>query len=331
MLGNMTNISFQSPEFLLLLLAIPAIIAWHIWRKPDREVKMAVPDLASTSSSGLLGYTQYIMPLLRAISFILLVCASARPQQTLKEEEITAEGIDIMIAMDVSTSMLAEDFSPNRIEVSKALGQEFILKRPYDRIGLVVFAGEAYTQSPLTTDHQIVNNLLSQLRCGVLKDGTAIGMGLSSAVNRLKDSESNSRIIVLLTDGVNNEGYIDPYQASNIAKELGIKVYTIGIGSNGLAKSGQQGGFFRSRRSRVELDEALLQHIAVETGGKYYRAQTAEDLQTVYNEIDQLEKTKIEVNVMKRYTEEYRGLLLWALILLGIEFILRHTFLRSIV
>ena len=327
----MTNISFQSPEFLLLLLAIPAIIAWHIWRKPDREVKMAVPDLASTSSSGLLGYTQYIMPLLRAISFILLVCALARPQQTLKEEEITAEGIDIMIAMDVSTSMLAEDFSPNRIEVSKALGQEFILKRPYDRIGLVVFAGEAYTQSPLTTDHQIVNNLLSQLRCGVLKDGTAIGMGLSSAVNRLKDSESNSRIIVLLTDGVNNEGYIDPYQASNIAKELGIKVYTIGIGSNGLAKSGQQGGFFRSRRSRVELDEALLQHIAVETGGKYYRAQTAEDLQTVYNEIDQLEKTKIEVNVMKRYTEEYRGLLLWALILLGIEFILRHTFLRSIV
>jgi Ca-activated chloride channel homolog len=328
---KISNISFQNPEFLLLLLVIPMITAWHIWRKPDKDISMSMPDLGSIGGTHWMNYLQYLLPLLRAISFILLVCALARPQQSLKEEEITAEGIDIMIAMDISTSMLAEDFRPNRIEVSKALAQEFVLKRPYDRIGLVVFAGEAYTQSPLTTDHQIVNTLMSQLQCGILKDGTAIGMGLSSAVNRLKDTESKSRIIVLLTDGVNNEGYIDPYQASNIAKELGIKVYTIGIGSNGYAGSGQRGGIFSNRKSRVELDEKLLQHIATETKGKYYRAQTAQDLQTVYNEIDQLEKTKIEVNVMRRYTEEYRWLLALALSLLAIEFLLRHTLLRSVV
>lgn len=328
---NISNISFQNPEYLLLLLVIPIVAAWQIWRKPDKEISLSVPDLGAMDSFNWIDYLRYLMPVLRALALALLICAIARPQQSLKEEEITAEGIDIMIAMDLSTSMLAEDFKPNRIEVSKALAQEFVLKRPYDRMGLVVFAGEAYTQSPLTTDHQIVNNLLSQLQCGILKDGTAIGMGLSSAVNRLKDTESKSKIIVLLTDGVNNEGYIDPYQASNIAKELGIKVYTIGIGSNGYAPSGQQNRFFQARKSRVELDESLLKHIATETGGKYFRAQTAEDLQTVYSEIDRLEKTKIEVNVMKRYTEEYRWLLALALCLLGFEFLLRHTLLRSVV
>lgn len=331
MLGIATNISFQNPELLLLLLAIPIAIAWHIWRKPDREIKMSVPDLSSTDSSGLLAFTPYILPLLRALALILLICALARPQQMLKEEEINAEGIDIMIAMDVSTSMLAEDFLPNRLEASKVLGQEFILKRPYDRLGLVVFAGEAFTQSPLTTDHQVVVSLMSRLRCGILESGTAIGMGLSTAINRLKDSENKSRIVVLLTDGVNSGGYIDPYQASNIAKELGVKVYTIGIGTNGYATYTSNDRLQRKRKFKVEIDEQLLNHIAYETGGRYYRAQTAEDLQAIYSEIDQLEKTKIEINVLQRYTEEYRSLLFLALIFLGLEFLLRHTLLRSVV
>lgn len=278
-------------------------------------------------------YLYRLLPILKALAFISLVFALARPQLSLKEEEIKAEGIDIIIAMDISTSMLAEDFTPNRIEVSKALAQEFVSKREHDRLGIVVFGGEAYTQTPLTTDHDIVNNLLSQLECGILKDGTAIGMGLSSAVNRLKESEAESKVIVLLTDGVNNSGYVDPRKAAEIATEFDIKVYTIGIGSNGVTSmpnSGNRRQGFNFRRMRAELDEQLLYEIAQVTGGTYFRATTGEDLKLVYDEIDKLEKTEIEVNIMRRYTEEFRFFLIIGLILLGFDFLLRKTLLHNI-
>ncbi len=320
-----SNISFLNPEFLLLLVIIPIVIFWQIWRKPQREVDVRMSDLSAFTDSKL-DWISLIYPILRALAFTLLTIAIARPQQTLKEEEINAEGIDIMIAMDVSLSMQAQDFKPDRMTVSKSLAQDFVLKRTYDRIGLVIFGGESYSQSPLTTDHQIVNTFLSQLQAGMLGDGTAIGMGLASSLNRLKESESKSKVIILLTDGVNNSGYIDPYQAANIAKELGIKVYSIGIGSNGFANGG---GRF-NRRARVELDEKLLYHIANESGGYYYRAESSEDLESIYNAIDQLEKTKIEVNVMKRYTEEYRPFLIGGLLILLLEFLLSHTFIRKV-
>ncbi len=322
---GLSNISFLNPEFLLLLVFIPIVAFWQLWRRPQREVDLRMSDLSAFSDTKL-DWISWIYPILRTLAFTLLTIAIARPQQTLKEEEINAEGIDIMIAMDVSLSMQAQDFKPDRMTVSKSLAQDFVLKRTYDRIGLVIFGGESYSQTPLTTDHQIVNTFLSQLQAGMLGDGTAIGMGLASSLNRLKESESKSKVIILLTDGVNNSGYIDPYQAANIAKELGIKVYSIGIGSNGFANGG---GRF-NRRARVELDEKLLYHIANESGGYYYRAESSEDLESIYNAIDQLEKTKIEVNVMKRYTEEYRPFLIGGLLILLLEFLLSHTFIRKV-
>jgi Ca-activated chloride channel family protein len=241
--------------------------------------------------------------------------ALARPQLTLKEEEVNAEGIDIIISMDTSSSMLNRDFRPNRIEASKKMAAEFVTKRKYDRIGLVVFAAEAFTQCPLTTDHAVIRSFISSLQCGMLEDGTAIGMGLASAVNRLKESEAKSKIIILLTDGLNSEGYINPDTAADIAKEFGIKIYTIGIG--------------RAGRFKNSIDEPLLNAIAQKTGGLYYRAQSEAALSQIYDQIDQLEKTKVEINTFKRYSEEFRRFLTWGLIFLGLEYLLKYTLLKT--
>lgn len=267
------------------------------------------------------------------LAVALLIIAMARPQSEHAEESVKGEGIDIFLVMDLSSSMLARDFEPDRLSVSKQVAIDFVSHRTYDRIGLAVFAGESYTQCPLTNDHEVLKEYLNGLACGAVEDGTAIGMGLAAAVNRLQDSEAKSKVVVLLTDGVNNAGYIRPATAAGIAKEFGIKVYTIGVGSYGQALSPVRRrvtGEYMFGVTNVEIDEDLLKDIAKETGGKYYRAASAEALKQVYDEIDQLEKTEVEITVYKRYVELYYWPLLAGVALLLFIFLLRSTFLRAL-
>jgi len=271
--------------------------------------------------------------LLKILAFGLLVVAFARPQDTLKEEKITTEGIDIVLATDISGSMLARDFKPDRLEASKNTGIEFIEARPNDRIGLVVFAGESFTQCPLTTDHNVLKKLLSEVKSGLIEDGTAIGMGLATAVNRLKDNESKSKIIILLTDGVSNKGFIDELTAAETAKEFDIKVYTIGVGSKGMAPFPAKDIFGRTvlQNVKVDLDEQVLKDIAKNTGGKYFRATDNNSLKNIYAEIDKLEKTEVEVTSIKRFKELFHPFALIASLLLIFDVLLRQTFFRGIV
>ncbi len=321
--------------FLLLLLLLLPLGWWWIGRQGARRfAEFRLPSLEAvrdltTWRARLRPY----LPVLRALAVALLVIALARPQLNLTEQSIKAEGVDIVLAMDLSSSMLAQDFRPNRLEVSKRVAREFVDNRPYDRLGLVVFAGEAFTQTPLTTDRRIVDDYLAGLQAGALDDGTAIGMGLATAVNRLKDSEANSKVIILLTDGVNNTGYQSPELAAQLAAEYGIRVYTIGIGTTGETLtpiSRRSDGEYIFGIARVEIDEALLQQIAEQTDGRYFRATSAEALEQIYNYIDELEKTEIETTVIKRYSEEFGGFALWALVLLVLELFLRYTVLRTV-
>jgi Ca-activated chloride channel family protein len=325
---------FLHPYLLLLLLGIPFLIWYHRKRRKKRYAALSLPSLGAFNGprswrSRLLA----LLPWFRLLAFSLLIVAIARPQLTRKEEKIKAEGIDIMLSMDLSSSMLAQDFDPDRLSKSKELAVEFVKGRPYDRVGLVVFAGESFTQCPLTTDHAILTNFLKELQCGILEDGTAIGMGLAGAVNRLKKSPAKSKIIILLTDGVNNAGYFKPLTAGEIAKELGIRVYCIGVGTTGEALtpvSRRSDGQFHFDMARVEIDEALLKEIAKMTGGQYYRATNAEDLKNIYRKIDKLEKTEIQVSSIKKYSEEFHWWALGALLILVFEFVARHSFLRSL-
>jgi len=328
------NITFVNPEFFLLLLLLPLIAAWYYFRYRQRYPEMRMSSLESLSEvQSIRGRLRALLPILRVLSFIALVIAMARPQLTLKEEEIKAEGVDIVLVMDLSSSMLAQDFKPDRLEVSKKVASDFVDKREYDRIGLGVFAGEAFTQCPLTTDHRVVKEFLAGLRCGILEDGTAIGMGLATAVNRLKESEAKSKVVILLTDGVNNAGYVKPMTASEIAREFEVKVYTIGVGSTGEAYSPvsrRSDGKYIFGLARVEIDEELLVQIADMTGGKYFRATSAESLESIYAEIDSLEKTEIEVTSIKRYSEEFHRFAFWGLLFLVFEMLLRYTIFRTI-
>jgi Ca-activated chloride channel family protein len=330
----LSGITFANPYWLLLLLVIPAMILWRRWRGKKMQVYLGIPTL-----EGLMPYRGWrakLEPMLTVLQYVslgALIIAMARPQKTLKEEVVKAEGIDIFMVMDLSSSMLAKDFNPDRLEVSKRVAIEFVEKRPYDRIGLAVFAGESYTQCPLTTDHRVVKDFLGSLQCGVLQDGTAIGMGLAAGVNRLKESEAKSKIIILLTDGVNNAGYIQPLTAAEIAKEFGVTVYTIGVGTIGDAlapMSRREDGRYVFGMTRVEIDEDLMRQIADMTGGQYFRATSAESLERIYAEIDSLEKTEMEVSVFNRYSEEYYKWLLAGLIGLGLYLLLKWTVLRRI-
>ena len=328
------NINFVNPEFLLLLLLIPIMAFWYYKKYQNRYAPLRMSSLKSLDGfHSLRGRLRSMLPILRALAFAALVIALARPQETLKEEEIKAEGIDIALVMDLSSSMLAQDFKPDRLEVSKRVAGEFVEKREYDRIGLAVFAGESFTQCPLTTDHRVVQEFLASLKCGLLEDGTAIGMGLATAVNRLKDSEAESKVVILLTDGVNNAGYVKPITAAEIAREFEVKVYTIGVGSTGDALapvSRRSDGRYIFGLAPVEIDENLLQQIAEMTGGRYFRATSAEGLEAIYREIDLLEKTEIEVTTIKRYSEEFHRFAFWGLLLLLLEITLRYTVLRTI-
>ena len=330
------TLNFVNPTFLWLLLLLPLLAIWYYYSYRNYYASVQLPGIGGGQRNGIQsirGRARSILPVLRLFALILLIIAIARPQETLKEEEIKAEGIDITLVMDLSSSMLAQDFKPDRLEVSKRVASEFVDKREFDRIGLAVFAGEAFTQCPLTTDHRVVKEFLSNLKCGILEDGTGIGMGLATAVNRMKDSESVSKVVILLTDGVNNVGYIKPRTAAEIAREFDVKVYTIGVGTTGDALtpvSRRSDGRYIFGLARVEIDENLLGEIAEMTGGRYFRATSAESLAEIYAEIDQLEKTEIEVTSIKRYSEEFYGFAFWALLLLSLEVLLRYTVLRTI-
>ena len=331
---NFRNITFINPEFLWLLLLVPAVIFWYYKKQHERFPTMRMSDLSAFGEeSSLKGSLSVLLPILRALAFITLVGALARPQATLKQQDIKAEGIDIVLAMDISSSMLARDFTPDRLEASKSVAEEFVDRRSFDRIGLVVFAGEVFTQCPVTTDHKIVKEFLSGLRCGILEDGTTIGEGLATAVNRLKDSQAKSKVVILLTDGVDMGGYIDPVTAAEIAKTYGIKVYTIGVGTRGMASVPSDmliNGEFVYTLRRVEIDEDLLKEIAEKTNGKYFRATNESALFNVYQEIDRLEKTEMDITTVKRYSEEYYLWMSLGLFFLLIEFILRYTVFRTI-
>jgi len=332
---KLQNIEFLHPWLLLLLLVIPFLYWWNKYKTEKTKAYIPMPSLQGLGKNStnwkILLYK--LMPYLKLAALSLLILAFARPRLSLKQESVNAEGIDIVLAIDVSTSMLATDFKPDRLEASKKVAIDFINNRPYDRIGLVVFSGEAFTFSPVTTDHDLLVSLVEQIQTGSIKDGTAIGNGLAAAVNRLKNSKSKSKVIILLTDGVNNSGYVDPETATELAKENGIKVYTIGVGSQGMANSpvGRQFGRLIYGMARVEIDERLLTNIAKATQGMYFRAKNENELAKIYDYIDKLEKTKIEVKVFKRYSEEFRFFLIPGLLLLLLILLLKKTLLRTIV
>ena len=296
------------------------------------QAAVDIPVLASIPVSSKAKLAKWVEPLYWT-AIALFIIAIARPQREYAEEIVKGEGIDIFLVMDLSSSMLARDFDPDRLTVSKQVAIDFVSHRLYDRIGLAVFAAESYTQCPLTHDHNVLINYLQGLECGQLEDGTAIGMGLAAAVNRLKDSDAKSKVVVLLTDGVNNAGYIRPATAADVAREFNIRVYTIGVGSYGQAISPvrrRSDGEYMFALTNVEIDEALLQSISEQTGGKYYRATSKERLQRVYEEIDRLEKTEVEVTVHKEYQELYYWPLIAGFLLLGFLYVARVTFLKTL-
>jgi len=328
---------FVSPEWFWLLALLPLVVAWY-WRKNRQlNAEWQMSSLGpSSAQSRFWAMVKTLLWVMRIIAMILIIVALARPRHVDQSTRIkTSRGIDIVMAIDVSASMLARDLMPNRLEALKAVAARFIDNRPNDRLGLVEYAGESYTKTPLTSDKTIVLSALKSIEYNtIIEGGTAIGMGLATAVNRLKESRAKSKVIILLTDGVNNSGFIDPRTASELAVEFGIKVYTIGLGSNGLALSPvgmRPNGQFQYGKVPVEIDEALLQEIAQTTGGLYFRATDNSKLGEIYQEINKLEKTEIEEFKYQQYDEGFRPLILAALGLLLFEFIMRQTAFKSFI
>lgn len=331
---NWNDITFDEPGYFFLLLLLVPIIVWYIlnYKKAHTTFQVSSTGVFSSLSQSYKYYLRHLPAILRGAIFILLVIVLARPQSLDSWENTSVEGIDIIIATDISGSMLARDFEPDRLEASKEVAKEFIGGRSNDRIGLVVFSGESFTQCPLTTDHKVLLNLFTDIKSGMIKDGTAIGMGLASAVNRLKDSEAKSKVIILLTDGVNNSGSIAPLTAAEIAEKFNIRVYTIGVGSTGTAPFPVQSPFggVQYVDQEVEIDEEVLQQIAEMTKAKYFRATDNDKLKEVYAEIDLLEKSKIDVTEFSKKKEEFLPFAILAALLLLIEVTLRNTVLRAV-
>lgn len=330
----MNHITFAHPYLLLLLLVIPMMAVWYLLRYRKQK-----PALQFSNISLFKGvhktFRQRAYPLLfvlRMVAVGAIVIALARPQSMLSRQEMKVEGIDIVLAMDVSGSMLAEDFKPNRLEAAKKVAADFIDGRKSDRMGLVVFAGEAFTQVPLTIDHNVLLKQLSTLKDGMMKDGTALGDGLATAINRIKDSEAKSKVIILLTDGINNQGAVDPQSAAEIAALYNIRLYTIGVGTQGLAPYPFRDAFGRKRYQNVpvELDENLLTQMAQSTvDGQYFRATNKKSLQQIFKQIDEMEKSKIDVTQYAQTKDEYMGWLILAAIALLLEILLGLFYFRS--
>ena len=331
------NFEFHSPEFLWLFALIPIIALWFFSSIKKESTLLSVPSIKSfEGSSSILSKMKPLLHVLRLLALSALIIALARPRNvSVSKKTKTNRGIDIVMAIDVSASMLAKDLQPNRLEALKRVAVDFVNRRPNDRIGIVVYAGESFTQTPITSDKSIVKRTISEIKWGQLEGGTAIGMGLGSAVNRLKESKAKSKVIILLTDGVNNAGFVDPKTATELAKELNIKVYTIGIGTNGMAPfpwaKDPRTGKLSFRNQQVEIDEELLRFIANQTDGQYFRATGNAKLKEIYDEIDKLEKTKIEEFKYYNYSEKYRFWVLLAGIFLILEFVLRNTLFKSFI
>lgn len=328
----MEGLEFANPGYLYLLLIIPLLAGWAVWRDRDRKNTLRFSSFSILPPQRrFLGWMRFLPLLLRLLSVGLIVVALARPQSFSKEENATTEGIDIMMSLDVSGSMQARDFSPNRLEAAKKLGMHFVSGRPNDRMGLVIFARDAYTMCPLTVDHATLLNQLNSVQMGMIDDGTAIGSGLATAVNRLLHSDAVSRVVILLTDGVNNSGEIAPYTAAEIAQSFGIRVYVIGVGSQGTAPFPVQTPFgVRYQDVEVHLDEPQMREMAALTGGQYFRATDNKTLAEVYDEIDKLEKSKIHVDEFTHRSEEFSTWLLWGIALLLADMVIRHVALRML-
>ena len=326
---------FKKTLFFLLLLVLVPYIVWYVMRYKQSLPSLKVPDTSKYVKvpKTFRLYLMHVPFLLRLILMTLVVCILARPQSKHSWSDTDVEGIDIMLAVDVSTSMLAQDFKPNRVEALKEIAQRFIEKRPNDNMGLTMFAGEAYTQCPLTTDHTVLMNLYNSVDCnmamrGIIDDGTAIGDGIMNAILRLKESQAKSKVIILLTDGVNNSGNISPQTAAEIAKKYGIRIYTIGIGKNGMAPYPLPTG--GTAMLPVEIDEQTMTKISTETGGQYFRAQKNAELDAIYQDIDKMERTKFNVKQFSRRGELYQPFALAALVVMLLEILLRTVVLKRL-
>ena len=326
------EITFAYKPFLLLLAVIPLLAAWYIWKQRDysSDIRFAHSAFVEGVKKSFRLRLLHLPFVLRMLVMGLLIVALARPQSSSRSQDVSVEGIDIMIALDISGSMLAEDFRPNRLEAAKQTALEFIEMRPTDRLGMTVFSGESFTLCPLTTDHVLLKELASGVKTGMVEDGTAIGDGLATALNRLRESQAISKVVILLTDGINNAGVIDPLTAAEIASVYGIRLYTIGVGSKGSVPYPFQTPIgVQYRQVEIPVDEGLLQQMAEMTGGSYYWADSQSKLQEIYEDIDQLERTRIDVTEYTRKTDEYLPLVLLAFLLLGLELVFRNTWLKT--
>ena len=324
------DITFGQPWFLLFLIVIPLLIWWYVSKNNQRQGAIIISDVSAKSLSSWKTSFRHFPFVLRLLAIVFIIAAIARPQTMFEEQNAEGEGVDIVLCIDVSGSMTAQDLKPNRLEAAKAVAIDFVNKRLTDRIAIVIFSGESFTQCPLTTDHGVLISAIENIRNGLLEDGTAIGSGLGTSVDRLRTSKSKSKVIILLTDGENNGGLIDPQTAKEIAKAFQIKVYTIGVGTDGYAPQPVNTPMgVVMQQGKVSIDEKLLNEIANETGGKYFRAKDNEGLAGIYDEINSLEKSKVEISTRTRYTEKFFPFVLIALALLLIEMVLKFTMFRK--
>ena len=329
----LNDVFFAYKPFLLFLLAIPLLIAWYLWKHKEREASIRYPHAAflAKQKRGIRARLIHLPFILRMLVLTVLIFALARPQSSSVSRDVSIEGIDIVLALDISGSMLAEDFKPNRLESAKKTAIDFINMRSGDRIGVTIFSGQSFTLGPLTTDHALLKELTSNVYTGMVEDGTAIGDGLATAVNRLRESQAISRVIILLTDGINNTGAIDPRTSAEIASVLGVRVYTIGVGSSGPVPYPFQTPMgTQYQQVEIPVDEGLLEEIASMTGGRYFWAENQRTLEEVYQEIDLMERSKIDVTEFSRKHDEYLPLVMIALFLLGLEVLFRNTWLKTI-
>ena len=324
------DISFQQPGFFLLLLIIPLLLAWYIRRNDRQQGVITISDTSATGMSSWRSVLRHIPFILRLFTVSLIIISLARPQTRFEEQNTEGEGVDIVLCIDVSGSMTSQDLTPNRLEAAKRVATDFVNKRSTDRIGIVIFSGESFTQCPLTTDHNVLLTAIQNIRNGLLEDGTAIGSGLGTSVDRLRTSQAKSKVIILMTDGENNGGLIDPRTAKEIAKAFSIKVYTIGVGTDGYAPQPVNTPMgIVMQNGKVSIDEKLLKEIAVETGGKYFRARDNESLAGIYDEINSLEKSKVEITSITRHTEKFFPFIIVALVVMFLEILLRCTLFRK--
>jgi Ca-activated chloride channel homolog len=320
------DISFGQPWFFALFALLPILLIWYIVKNNKQQGAIIISDASAKGLSSWKNTFRHLPFLLRLLALSCIIVALAKPQTKNEQQQAEGEGVDIVLCLDVSGSMTAQDFQPNRLEAAKAVASDFVNRRTTDRIGVVIFAGESFTQCPITTDHRVLLSAIDNIHNGLLEDGTAIGSGLGTGVDRLRTSKSKSKVIILLTDGENNGGLIDPKTAKEIAKAFRIKVYTIGVGTDGYAPQPVNTPLgVQMQNTKVTIDERLLKEIANETGGKYFRAKDNDGLAKIYDEIDTLEKTKVEISTLTRFTEKFFPFVIAALALLLLEVLLRFT------